>query len=66
MPVISHHPVIIHFESIGGDGLTIEIELSIFHGKVIILAIADGTLIHRIIFGREGPALLLLEYQMGP
>ena len=53
MTVISHHPVIIHLESILIGFLAVNINLSIFHRQFITLVNMNRTLINRKILYRE-------------
>jgi NAD(P)-dependent dehydrogenase (short-subunit alcohol dehydrogenase family) len=61
MTVISHHPVIIHLESILIGFLAVNINLSIFHRQFITLVNMNRTLINRKILYREFQKVLNLN-----
>src|ERR1700742_1954449 len=49
MPVVPHHPVIIHLKGVLGGRLIIEIDHSILHLQVIMLIYTDGAFINGVI-----------------
>src|ERR1700761_1294201 len=53
MPVVPHHPVIVHLEGVLRHRLTIEQELSVLILEVVVLIYPDRTLIDRIVLRRQ-------------
>ena len=59
--VITHHPIIIHLESIGGRFFSIQIKLTVLHVKIIVLIHPYCSFINWVVFRcqRQGNILFL-------
>src|ERR1700694_1619026 len=62
VPVIAHHPVIIHLKSIAGDFFSVEVIFAILGGKIIMLIYPDGALVDGVVFWRQLQRAALLRH----
>ena len=59
MPVVSHHPIIIHLECIACGLFSVYINLAVFHRKCIIFIMRNRTFVQRQIVQIANPAAIV-------
>jgi hypothetical protein len=66
LPVISHHPVIIHFECIGSGGLPVQVKFTIPHFKLVVLIHTNGPFVKRVVACVQRYGGIFFGTQIGP